>query len=232
MSFASAAWAGSAALREYLAEDGTGSMKDHYVDDIVPAVGMKIGLVIIFESPHLDELASGLPVSGKAGRDALRFLTSPDPATDALGPFVRAVNHGSGAGIALVNVSGVPLERTAYSSPALGPRVTDAEWTMLDRLRASTPRSVSTIRAGLRSESAQLLLAGFQSRVVSLGSLSDATVAVAGTFAQLYWRSIRPTPTLRLLEVPHPAYDQWNRDSNRNNKDLAALRQVFHALVQ
>ena len=232
MPFAQGTWHGSSALLEYLTEDGAGSLKDHHVADLIPPAGTKLSLVIIFESPHLDELASGLPVSGKAGRDALRFLTSQDPAPDALGPFVNVVNRGtSNAGIALMNVSGVPLERTAYAYPALRPRVTDAEWDMLDGLRASTPRSVSTIRPGLRSESAQLLLAGFQSRITSLGSLSGATVAVAGTFAQLYWRSIRPTPVAHLLEVPHPSYDQWNRPTNQGHKGLAALRQTFLALA-
>jgi len=230
--FDQGAWHGSAAFLEYLTEDGEGSLKDHHVDDLIPPAGTKIGLVIIFESPHQDELASGLPLSGKAGRDALRYFMGQDSAADALGPFVNAVNHGtSGAGIALVNVSGVPLEKSAYVDPALRPQVTDAEWDMLDRLRASSPRRVSTIRTRLRSDSAQLLLAGFQSRVTSLGSLSGATVAVAGTFAQLYWRSIQPAPVARLLEVPHPSYDQWNRPTNQGHKGLVALRQTFLTLA-
>ena len=224
-------WRGTAALLEYLTEDGTGSQEESHVGDLIPPAGRSIGLVVIFESPHLDELASGLPMSGRAGRDALRFLTRQDDTTDALGPFVKSVNRRNIAGIALVNVSGVPLQKTAYSDPALRPRVTDAEWDMLDKLRASTPRKVSTIRPGLRKESAQLLLGGFQSRITSLGSLSGATVAVAGTFAQLYWRSIQSTPVAHLLEVPHPSYDQWNRPTNQGHKSLAALQQAFLALT-
>lgn len=217
---------------EYLTEDGTGSLKDHYVADLIPATGAKIGLVVVFESPHRDELTRRLPMSGTAGRDALKFLVRQGSADEALGPFVEAVNCGtSNAGIALVNVSGVPLEKTAYTDPARVPRLTGEEWNMLDKLRESTPRSVSTIRPGLRSESAQLLLAGFQPRVTSLGSLASATVAVAGTFAQLYWRSIQPTPVARLLEVPHPSYDQWNRPTNQGHKALAALRETFLALA-
>lgn len=232
VSFTQGTWPGSPVLLEYLTEDGAGSLKDHYVADLIPAVGTRIGLVLVFESPHQDELTRRLPVSGKAGRDALRFLLRQSSTDEALGPFVEAVNHGtSGAGIALINVSGVPLEKTAYADPVRVPGLTGAEWSMLDKFRKSSPRSVSTIRPGLRSKSAQLLLAGFQSRVTALGSLADAKVAVAGTFAQLYWRSIQPTPVARLLEVPHPSYDQWNRPTNQGHKGLTALRQTFLALV-
>jgi uracil-DNA glycosylase len=65
---------------DYLSEDGNGTYARWHVPDLVPT-DSGVELVFVFESPHVDELSTGLPVVGAAGKSALRFLLSDPPQT-------------------------------------------------------------------------------------------------------------------------------------------------------
>src|SRR6476646_2804493 len=47
----------------YLSEDGSGMYARWHVPDLVPS-NRAVELVFVFESPHVDELRTGLPVVG------------------------------------------------------------------------------------------------------------------------------------------------------------------------
>jgi hypothetical protein len=65
---------------DYLSVDGNGTYARWHVPDLVPT-DSGVELVFVFESPHVDELSTGLPVVGAAGKSALRFLLSDPPQT-------------------------------------------------------------------------------------------------------------------------------------------------------
>jgi hypothetical protein len=97
----------------YLSEDGSGIYARWHVPDLVPS-SRAVELVFVFESPHVDELRTGLPVVGTAGRSALRFLGPGQPKDRSLGHFVQQ-SHAAGDGrIAILNVSNVPMQETAF----------------------------------------------------------------------------------------------------------------------
>ena len=219
-------------LLEYLSENGVGVHRGAFVPDLLPPAGVQTSVVMVLESPHANELASRLPVSGKAGRDALSFLIDEGAAASALGPFVREFNFNTdGDGIAIVNVSRVPLERTAFDYPATTPELPREAWEMLDRLRKSAPQDVRAIRDAMRREVAQLLLGSFEKRMTSLCLSCAATVVLAGKFAQLYWSSLGVKPAARSLNVPHPSYGQWSPTAASADASLTELRRVFLALT-
>jgi len=60
-----------------------------------------------------------------------------------------------------------------------------------------------------------------------MGIGSTTSVAAAGKFAQMFWRSLSSAPTCALLEVPHPARRQWTRATGGDAGQLGLLRERF-----
>lgn len=217
---------------EYLTEDGSGRFKNYFVPDVLPRKANRIGLVIVLESPHVGELSTHVPLSGKAGRDALESMLSNAVGANALGPFAKDFNLATPSeGMAVLNVSRVPLDHAAFSDSASCPGLSSDDWVTLTRLRKSDAQDLSKIRDDARRETARLLQGSFQRRVIELDVTAGTTVVFAGKFAQLYWRSMSPQPLFRPLAVPHPSYDQWRQHLKHGHKNLSELRRILSSLV-
>lgn len=214
-------------LRRYLQENGTGAFRTFRVPDLCPQKSQVIELLIILESPHADEIAQGFPVSGQAGKDALRFLKAPVSTTHALGPFVASI-HATGDGrVAIMNVSEVPLQKAAFAHQASPPGVALADWDLLARVRNRKAKSVDAIRDISTRDVHALLLPAFQARLDALHFSASATVVPAGGFAQRFWNSISVAPNVSMLQVPHPSRRLWDRASGQNFRNLQRLRTSF-----
>lgn len=213
-------------VQGYVQEDGTGAFQLFRVPDLVHASGSPVELLILLESPHADEIKYGLPLAGKAGRDALRFLATPTIAAEPLGQFVDALQRDGDGRLAIMNVSEVPLQRGAFD-PCSRPPLSRADWELLRKVRNRGAERVDGIRdPEIRTASAHLL-PHLQKRVGAVALSPSATVVIAGKFAQRYWNSIDPAPAASVLPVPHPSFDQWNRSSNSTNPNLVELRRLF-----
>lgn len=207
----------------YLQETGSGAYADFLVPDLTSGHGSPVDLVLLLESPHGDELHARHPLAGRAGRDALAFLAGNVDAGISLGEEVARRHKRGDFRVAIVNVSQVPLQRQAITTAT---PLDDKQWTAVEGLRRSGAREVQTLRAA-RRQYAECLLSDLDRRVALLGISPTTTVAAAGKFAQMFWRSLSSAPTCALLEVPHPARRQWTRAAGDAAGRLGLLRERF-----
>lgn len=213
-------------LRGYLQEDGAGAYASHRVPDLLPPLGGAVDLLILLESPHTEELDAGVPIAGGSGRAAIAFLRSTFATPDALGPFVKTMHVGGDFRVGVINVCELPLQRAAFG---VGPApLSSADWELLRRVRVDPASLVDSIKDFDVRSTSQLLLAGLQARVDAITFSPGASAAMAGKFAQRFWRSLPRIPQVTPLPVPHPSNGWWTRLSNSQNHDnLAELRRLF-----
>ena len=212
-------------VTDYLSENGSGMYGRWHVPDLVPS-SRAVELVFVFESPHVDELKTGLPVAGAAGKSALRFLLPGQPKDRSLGRFVQQSHAAGDDRIAILNVSNVPMQEAAFvdsEAPDLG----EGEWTLIEKVRRSTARSLSSMRGAETRAISELLVDGLRHRLSGVATGSEGRVVAAGAFAQRMvaaaFPDLRPSP----LRVPHPSFNQWNRMANQKLPDLIAARDRF-----
>ena len=174
-------------VEAYLQETGVGAYANFFVPDLTGGHGSPVDLVMLFESPHVDELHAKHPLAGRAGRDALAFLAGNVDADRSLGEEIARRQKGGDFRVAIVNVSQVPLQRQAITTAT---PLDDKQWISIEGLRRSRAREIQTLRAP-RRQYAEYLLADLGRRVALLGIRPATTVAAAGKFAQMFWRSLR-----------------------------------------
>lgn len=210
---------------DYLNENGRGMYARWHVPDLVPS-DRAVELVFVFESPHVDELRTGLPVVGAAGKSALRFLLPGQPKDRSLGRFVQQSHAAGDDRTAILNVSNVPLQEAAFvddEAPDLG----EGEWTLIEKVRRSRARSLSSMRGAETRAISEVLVDGLRHRLSDVETGSEGRVVAAGTFAQRMVAAAFPDLTPSPLRVPHPSFNQWNRMANQNLTDLIAARDRF-----
>jgi hypothetical protein len=210
---------------DYLNENGSGIYARWHVPDLVPS-DRAVELVFVFESPHVDELRTGLPVVGAAGKSALRFLLPGQPKDRSLGRFVQQSHAAGDDRIAILNVSNVPMQEAAFVD-AEAPDLGEAEWTVIEKVRRSRARSLSSMRGTETRAISEVLVDGLRHRLSGVATGSEGRVVAAGTFAQRMVAAAYPDLTPSPLRVPHPSFNQWNRMANQNLTDLIAARDRF-----
>jgi hypothetical protein len=214
---------------DYLREDGEGPFKVWHVPDLVAATPEQVRLAFVFESPHVKELAAGLPVVGPSGRSAMRYLSHDPAANEPLGQFVaQRVSKGDGR-IAIVNVCNVPMQAAAFGEGD-GPNLDSAEWALIEKVRTSRSLSLSSMRAGVVRATSEVLVDRLRARLAAIGSRPDCTVVAAGAFAQRMV-AVQDDLTNPALGVPHPSYNQWNRQTNQHLEAMMAMRALFAELT-
>jgi hypothetical protein len=214
-------------VTDYLLESGSGVDRPWHVPDLVPPEGAA-ELVFVFESPHVEELRAGLPVVGAAGRSALRFLLPDQPKDLSLGQFVEQ-SHLAGHGrIAILNVSNVPMQAAAFDDGD-APDLRQQEWALLEKVRRSTARSVSSMRGTEARAVTEHLVGALGDRLSKLATTGGSHVVAAGIFAQRVMAAASPDLLPGLLKVPHPSFNQWNRLANQELPSLIEARRRFRA---
>lgn len=208
---------------DYLSEDGSGVFGRWHVPDLVPR-DRGVALVFVFESPHVDELSARLPVVGAAGKSALRYLMADPPKDLSLGCFVQQRHEAGDHRIAIVNVSNVPMQAAAFVD-AEKPDLGENDWTLIDKVRRSRARSVSSMRGPQARAVSEALGVGLGERLSEVPACPESRVVSAGAFAQ---RMVAAAlPDLTALHVPHPSFNQWHRVANQNLPDLVEARRCF-----
>ena len=211
----------------YLSEDGSGTYGRWHVPDLVP-MGRTAELVFVFESPHVDELRTRLPVAGAAGKSALRFLLPDSPKDLSLGRFVQQSHDAGDDRIAILNVSNVPMQAAAFVDVE-SPDLEKEEWARIEKARKSRARLISSVRSAEARAIFEVLVEGLRRRCSGAATNSDGRLVAAGTFAQRVVTAALPDLTPTPLNVPHPSFNQWNRTVNKNLPDLVDARHRFQA---
>jgi hypothetical protein len=158
---------------DYLREDGEGPFKVWHVPDVVADAPEQVRLALVFESPHVKELAAGLPVVGPSGQSALRYLSENPSASEPLGEFVaQRVSKGDGR-IAIVNVCNVPMQAAAFAERG-APNLDSAEWALIEKVRTSRSVSLSSMRAGVVRATSEVLVDRLRTRLADLAQIASS----------------------------------------------------------
>lgn len=208
---------------DYVTEDGSGPHNHAYVRDLLPPTGVPVKLLLILESPHLEEVVAGTPVVGGAGQSALEYLLG--SATEgSLGEFVDAMHTAADYRVAVMNVSNVPLQPQAFDDDA-GP-LTPEEWKVIGVVRDSTAREVDGTMTPEANRIGTIIRDGLQRRVSRLVFESDAAVVLCGDFVQRFARTLTGLPGAP-LKVSHPSRNLWLNNPDRD--EHMAMRELFLA---
>lgn len=219
------AWTTMSAI-EYLTEDGTGRYARWHVPDLVPARRGMVELVFVFESPHVEELSAGLPVVGAAGKSDLRFLVPNQPTDLSLGRFVQQGHSAGEDRVAVLNVSNVPMQAGAFVN-VKAPELEEGEWALMEHVRRSSARSMSSMRGvGIHAIS-EVLVDGLRTRLSGVVPGAEGRVVAAGNLAQRVLDAAFPDLTPAPLRVPHPSFNRWHWVVNQQLPDLVDLRNRF-----
>lgn len=215
-------------LTEYLQEDGRGGFANYLVRDLVPREGVPTEWLLLVESPHTDELRTGTPLAGGAGQAARNVLTPTGAPPEALGPFVAGRHRLGDYGVAILNVSRVPLQLAAFSHHRSRQEVAHLDWHLLKRVRTNDKDHIDDIADQQVVETSRLLLPSLQLRVSQLDFATRAVVVPAGKFALRHWNSLANQPKVATLPIPHPSNGWWTRATSRQDLDnLAEITRLF-----
>ena len=219
-------------MREYLQEDGSGQFKQYLVNDLLPPPGQSVDLLLVLESPHVDELRTGIPLSGDAGQRALAFLSPLGPPPEALGPNVAGRHSIGEYRVGIMNVSPVPLQAGAFANHRRPPLLSTTDWSLMELVRSHRATSISALPTSLAIDTNRTLLPGLHSRLAAISFSTNAAICLAGNFVHRTWDAAVPAPGCQVLRVPHPSNGWWTRTARQAYKDdLAELKARFGHLA-
>lgn len=207
---------------EYL----SGGYPTAIVPDLVLQGAGQVELVLILESPHSDELLCSTPVAGRAGHSALQYLLSPAVTTATLGSFIKDKHAAGDPRVAILNVSRVPLQRSAFKRvrpPVLSP----TEWELLKKIRKSKARSLSGTSKTATHHVGSKLLYELQAHFDTLPMSTTGVVVTCGVFAGRFGRELHGLPGGSPHEVRHPSYNWWFRSTGQQAAKLGVVKQLF-----
>lgn len=219
-------------LRQYLQETGTGSFKNYRVPDLVPQNDNEVEVLLVLESPHIDELRTGLPLSGDAGQRALAFLLPAVGPPEALGPFLAALYTISNPRIGILNACPVPLQSGAFAGHQMRPALPQSDWDLLEVVRSHRASTISDLPTSKAMDANTMLLPGLHSRLATVNLSPSAMVFIAGNFAHRTWESLRSPANRVALPIPHPSNGWWTRTKRPEYIDnLRTLKTRFAHLT-
>ncbi|MCL6452652.1 MAG: hypothetical protein K6T78_03370 [Alicyclobacillus sp.] len=213
-----------AADREWLRRACNRLAERHVVKDIVPDTAR---FVFLLESPHVQELKYGAPVSGSSGASMSRHLFGDAYGRLPLGVMVKKnaeeqLHRPSLDRVGLMNVCNIPMQRTAYTDPDLVREQADV-LSLLESLRTYTGGNrVSGAAAVLQN----VLLDSLRRRLRRLWD-RNLYIVPCGRFAQRFFALAETvSPNWRVMEgVPHPSYNNWSKPQYA--PAVAALVEAF-----
>lgn len=183
----------------------------HFVPDIILPTST---LIFILESPHVQELKYGAPVSGSSGATMSKHLFGEKYARLPLGLLIKKnadeqKNRPRLNLIGLMNVSNIPLQAVAYGPSTA--RYTRAEWMRaMEHVRSNN--QTTDYRQPSFNEVQGFLAETLRNRL-SLLTHRSCTLVPCGRFAQKFFRlANQKSVHWNVIEgVPHPSYNSWDR---------------------
>ena len=167
-------------------------LDDYMVDDIV---NEDTKIIFVLESPHTQEVKNGYPVAGKSGVDISKVLFNLDE------PFGKLVFEQKIKNIGLLNVSNLPLQKSAYKNPHA--KVLEFFETIRQnpKLRKNPKSDINLV--------IQKMLENFKSR---LEKHKNKKLVLCGNFAQNAFDAVLDGDQfIDVLRVPHPSFNNWRK---------------------
>lgn len=183
----------------------------HLVPDIVPPA---VTFVFLLESPHIEELKYGAPVSGASGASMSAVLFGEQYGRTPLGVMVKR-NRDAQLGrpsldcIGLMNVSNLPLQRAAYGSPQHDERYAP----LFERMSALRQANDRVSFQDPQLNALQDILVDHLRRRLDRLSARPLSIVPCGRFAQKFFRlaDIHSEHWRVMESVPHPSYNNWRK---------------------
>jgi len=219
-------------VTRYLQEDGTGKYRGFHVPDLVPGNADEVEVLLVLESPHLEELGTRLPLSGDAGQNAFTFLMPIGSPTEALGPYLATAHAAGDFRVGVLNTCMVPLQKAAFKGHPSPPALPQPDWDLLELVRKHRATTISGLPTSAAGNANRKLLPGLQSRLSALNLFPNATVFIAGNFVQRTWDSLSSPPQATVVPIPHPANGWWARTKRPDQlANLATLKSRFASSI-
>jgi len=179
-------------------------LKDYIVDDIVRE---DTKVIFVLESPHTQEVKNGYPVAGKSGVDMSLVLFGLNE------PFGKLVYENRVNGVGLLNISNLPLQKSAYQNP-------HAKVLEFFEIIRQNPKPRKHAKGGINLV-IEKMLANFKNR---LEKHKDKKVVLCGRFAQNAFDAVFRDDEFRaVLRVPHPSFNNWRKVKYAD--DIAMLKE-------
>ena len=197
----------------------------YLVSDIVTE---HCSILFLLESPHVEELKHGAPVSGSSGCSMTKHLFGERFQKHALGILIKknrdeALDRPSLNKVGLMNVCQIPMQAHAYG----------------DRNIRAHYASLLKVLEGVRRENNQLEYPDEEWNVVQ-GIIAESLrrkleklthrnlfIVPCGRFAQKFFRlaNVQSANWKVIFGVPHPSRDGW--DKSQYAAAIQAMKQAF-----
>ncbi len=172
-------------------------LKDYFVPD---ALHVENKVIFVLESPHTQEVKNGYPVAGKSGVDMSKVLFALDEA------FGKLVHEKKVTNIGILNVCNYPMQLSAYTCSLS----TSREMQYFEKIRQNPKQRK---KPNPINDVIQNMMDDFKSR---LSLHVDKKLVLCGNFAQSAFDSVLEEDDFKeVLRVPHPSFNQWKRQSNK-----------------
>lgn len=208
----------------------------HYYGNTIFKEG--IHYIFIFESPHIDEVKCGLPLSGRAGKSAMKnlFPNNKDKKI-SLGKFVSE----SEINISIMNVSEFPLQKIAYNN-AKYKNESGTDKYIKENVEAIEWKTIESIRKSKKycdEKYSHCILGEFQIRLnEQINKLEESNIKykiiACGTFAHVFVKkALNQEKNSKIAFVYHPSYGWWGKKRlNRVNKDNSLAKNTLQFLKE
>ena len=167
-------------------------LEKYVVNDIVNG---DTKVIFVLESPHIQEVKNGYPVAGKSGVDMSLVLFNISE------PFGKLVYENRLQYLGLLNVSNLPLQKSAYQNPHA--KVLE----FFETIRQN-PRPRKNAKGGINLV-IEKMLGNFKGR---LEKHKDKKIVLCGRFAESAFDAVFKDDEFKaVLRVPHPSFNNWRK---------------------
>jgi len=164
-------------------------------------------IIFVLESPHTQEVKNGYPVAGKSGIDMSLVLFGKAE------PFGKLVYEKKLKELGLLNVSNIPLQKSAYQNPHA--KVLEFFETIRQNPKPRKNAS-SSINLVIKK-----MLSNFKDR---LEKHKNKKVVLCGKFAQNAFDAVFFDDEFQaVLRVPHPSFNNWRK--TKYKQDIEQLKE-------
>ncbi|KZE66007.1 hypothetical protein AWM68_06405 [Fictibacillus phosphorivorans] len=169
-------------------------------------------IIFILESPHKEEIKSGVPLAGLSGRSMAKELFLEEEILP-MGKFLKqSILDKRKTIYGIVNVCPFPLQQSAFPDPQFVEKYKD-EIQVAEAVRIS---SAKRFKDESKAAFDNLLVENFEKRLSSLLK-NDTIIVPCGRFAEKYVNKLTIKDQLTIIYgVPHPSYNSWSRERYYN----------------
>ncbi|TCP59619.1 hypothetical protein EV586_101851 [Tumebacillus sp. BK434] len=185
--------------------------KNYLVQDLITE---QARFMFLLESPHVQELKIGAPVSGSSGASMTKHLYGEQYERFPLGVLLKKnrddnLNRPSLNKVALMNVCQIPMQAAAYHDPEVRARY-GSFFQVLEGVRSANNKLIYSNQTW--NEVQEIIVESLRKKLIKLQE-HPLVVVPCGRFAQKFFRlAAVQSPLWQVIEgVPHPSYNGWSK---------------------